>query len=127
MIYADKSAGQQVWQWVRREPGKPLASRDRRYDVSQRGDSLIQALEQIAIGIDEEEQLTLFEVTGKAKSAFDVDKVTKKYYDRFKDEHAAFKKFIKGIKTTADLDWYTSLMLNRLMFVYFMQKKRGLS
>ena len=32
-------------------------------------------------------------------------------------------KFIAGIKTEADLQWYTSLMLNRLMFVYFIQKK----
>ncbi len=52
-----------------------------------------------------------------------MDKVTKKFYDRFKAEHAAFLKFIKGIKAEADLEWYTSLMLNRLMFVYFIQKK----
>ena len=57
------------------------------------------------------------------QAAFDVDKVTKKFYDRFKAEHAAFLKFIKGIKAEADLQWYTSLMLNRLMFVYFIQKK----
>jgi hypothetical protein len=123
VIYTEQSTGHQVWHWVRREPGKPLASRDHRFDASQSGDPLIQRLEQIAIGIDEEEQLTLFEVTGKTKSAFDVDTVTKKFYERFKAEHAAFLKFIKGIKATADLEWYTSLMLNRLMFVYFIQKK----
>ena len=33
VIYADENAGQQVWQWVRREPGKPLASRDHRFDA----------------------------------------------------------------------------------------------
>ena len=42
---------------------------------------------------------------------------------RFKAEHAAFLKLIKGIKAIADLEWYTSLMLNRLMFVYFIQRK----
>lgn len=73
--------------------------------------------------MEEEEQLTHLEITGKAKAAFDVDKVTKKFYERFKAEHAAFLKFIKGIKSRADLEWYTSLMLNRLMFVYFIQKK----
>jgi hypothetical protein len=51
VIYTDRGAGQQVWQWVRREPGKPLASRDHRFDTSQTGDSLIQRLEQIAIGM----------------------------------------------------------------------------
>ena len=55
VIYADQAAGQQVWQWVRREPGKPLASRDHRFDVSQSGDPLIQRLEQIAVSLEEEE------------------------------------------------------------------------
>jgi hypothetical protein len=123
VIYADQRSGQQVWHWVRREPGRPLASRDHRFDVAQSGTPLIQRLEQIAVGMAEEEQLTLFEVTGKAKKAFGVDKVTKKFYERFKAEHAAFLKFVKGIPSEADLQWYTSLMLNRLMFVYFIQKK----
>ena len=123
VIYADQSAGQQVWQWVRREPGKPLASRDHRFSVSQSGDPLIQRLDQIAVSLDEEEKITVVDVAGRARAAFDVDKVTKKFYDHFKTEHAAFLKLIKGIKADADLQWYTSLMLNRLMFVYFIQKK----
>jgi hypothetical protein len=98
VIYADASSGQQVWQWVRREPGKPLASRDHRFDAAQSGDPLIQRLDQIAVSIEEEEDISLPVVAGKAKKAFDVDKVTKKFYDRFKAEHAAFLKFIKGIK-----------------------------
>ena len=77
----------------------------------------------IAFTLDEEEQLSLTDVTRRARAAFDVDEVTKKFYDRFKAEHAAFLKFIKGINAQADLEWYTSLMLNRLMFVYFIQKK----
>jgi len=123
VIYADQSAGQQVWQWVRREPGRPLASRDHRFSVSQSGDPLIQRLDQIAVALDEEEKITVVDVAGRARAAFDVDKVTRKFYDRFKTEHAAFLKFIQGIKAEADLKWYTSLMLNRLMFVYFIQKK----
>lgn len=123
IIYTDKPAGQQVWQWVRREPGKPSVPRDHRFDVSQSGDSLIQRLNQIAIGLDEEEKITVVEVAGRAQAAFDVDKVTKRFYDQFKAEHAAFLKLIRGIKSEEDLQWYTSLMLNRSMFVYFIQKK----
>jgi hypothetical protein len=123
VIYADSSAGQQVWQWVRRESGQPLASRDHRFDVAQSGDALIQRLEQIAVSLDEEEQITVVDVAGRARAAFDVDQVTRKFYDRFKTEHAAFLKLIEGIQADADLQWYTSLMLNRLMFVYFIQKK----
>lgn len=137
IVYTDKPNGQQVWQWVRREPGKPMASRDRRFDASQLGDHLIQRLEQIAVSLDEEETLTVVDVAGRARAAFDVEKVTKQFYDRFKAEHAAFLKFMKGLPPSVtvvrdgkrvqephpDHQWYTSLMLNRLMFVYFIQKK----
>jgi hypothetical protein len=47
----------------------------------------------------------------------------KKFYDRFKLEHAAFLNFIQGIDSQADREWYASLMLNRLMFIYFIQRK----
>ncbi|HCS76769.1 MAG TPA: SAM-dependent methyltransferase [Syntrophaceae bacterium] len=133
VIYADKAAGQQVWQWVRREPGKPLASRDHRFDIRQSGDFLTQRLNQIAVDMEEEENITVVDVAGRARAAFDVDKVTKRFYDRFKTEHAAFLKLINGFprprkvngkeEQHPDLQWYTSLMLNRLMFVYFIQKK----
>lgn len=137
IIYADQAAGRQVWQWVRREPGKPMASRDHRFDVTQSGDPLIHRLDQIAVALDEEETLSVVEVAGRARAAFDVEKVTKQFYDRFKAEHSDFQKFLKGFpppvavmkdgkKTQVphpDLQWYTSLMLNRLMFVYFIQKK----
>ena len=123
IVYADQRTGQQVWQWVRREPGKPLASRDHRYSTSQSGDALVQRLEQLAVSLDEEEKLTVVEVASRARAAFNVEKVTKQFYERFKAEHTVLQKFIKGIPELADLQWYTSLMLNRLMFVYFIQKK----
>ena len=123
IIYTDEAAGQQVWQWVRREPGKPIAPRDHRFDTKTTGDALIQRLDQISVSMAEEEGITVVDVADRTRAAFDVDKVTKKFYDRFKAEHTAFLKFIKGIKDEGDLEWYTSLMLNRLMFVYFIQKK----
>jgi hypothetical protein len=123
IIYADRHAGKQIWQWVRREPGKPLASREHHLDVAQSGDALVQRLEQIAIDLAEEEAVTVVDVAGRARAAFDVDKVTKRFYDRFKAEHSAFLKLVTGITGAGGKEWYTSLMLNRLMFVYFIQKK----
>ncbi|MFC1856870.1 Eco57I restriction-modification methylase domain-containing protein [Thermodesulfobacteriota bacterium] len=123
VIYTDQSIGRQVWHWVRREPGKPLASRDHRFEIDQTGDPLIQRLDQIAVSMEEEETVTVVDIAGRVRAALDVDKITKRFYDRFKAEHAAFLKLVKGIKTDSDLAWYTSLMLNRLMFVYFIQKK----
>ena len=123
VIYSDQDKGQQIWQWIRREPGLPMASRELRFDINQSGDLLIQRLEQIAVSLEEEENITVVDVVGRARAAFDVDKVTKRFYDRFKTEHTAFLNLVHGIESDPDLQWYTSLMLNRLMFVYFIQKK----
>jgi len=51
------------------------------------------------------------------------EKAIKRFYERFRDEHASFYVFIKGIDDHNDRQWYVSLMLNRLMFCYFIQKK----
>ena len=123
IIYASEPTGVQIWQWVRREAARPSSSHDHRFEVAGNGDALIQRLEKIAITLEEEESLTVVEVVGRTKAAFDVEKVTKKFYERFKTEHAAFHKLIRGIEGEGDREWYTSLMLNRLMFVYFIQKK----
>ena len=123
IIYTDTEQTTQIWQWVKREQGKPLARREHRYDHGQSGESLIQKLQRITFDIDEEENLTLVEVTGRVRAAFDVERVTKRFYDRFKTEHDKFLKFLNGIPDLEMQRWYTSVMLNRLMFIYFIQKK----
>ena len=70
-----------------------------------------------------DEDPSIAQVAGLAGKAFDVDRVTKRFYTRFKAEHDAFLEFVEGIPVTGDREWYTSLMLDRLMFVYFVQKK----
>lgn len=123
IIFADQLQGLQIWQWVRREPGKPMENREHRFEIQQSGDPLIQRLEHIAVSLEEEEDITVVDVVGRARAAFDVDRVTKRFYDRFKAEHSSFLKMVSGIDSEPDMQWYTSLMLNRLMFVYFIQKK----
>jgi len=123
VVFVNRERTMQTWQWVRREKGKPVARREHAYVCAQPGDSLIQKLQNLMISLDEEEKLTIVDVTGKVRQAFDVDRVTKRFYDRFKEEHKAFLSFIDGITSVADREWYASLMLNRLMFIYFIQKK----
>ena len=113
----------QIWQWVKREPGKPAACREHTYRKSQTGDSLLQKLQHIAFSLEDEEALTLPHVTGRMRKAFDVERVTKRFYDRFKKEHDSFFSFITGIPDDDLHRWYASVMLNRLMFIYFVQKK----
>ena len=123
IVYTDTDQTTQVWQWVKRETGKPTACREHPYNYRQPGDALIQKIQALAFSLEEEGQLTLFDVTTRAQSAFDVERVTKRFYDRFQAEHTAFLKFLKGIPDKEMQRWYVSVMLNRLMFIYFVQKK----
>jgi hypothetical protein len=127
IIFINAGRSTQIWQWVRRERGKPTICREHTYHNAQSGDSLLQKLHWLFISLDEEESLTTVGVTQLTRQAFDIDRVTRRFYDRFKKEHDDFVKFIKGIEAKGDRDWYASLMLNRLMFVYFIQKKGFLS
>jgi hypothetical protein len=61
------------------------------------------------------------------RDAFDREKITKRFYEDFKKQHDRLLTFIDGLENLSDRQWYASLMLNRLMFVYFIQKKRFLN
>ena len=122
IIYVDDAQSTQTWQWVKREMGKPTVRRELTYHGGS-GDNLLQRLQGISFSIDEEDDLTVGHVSARVGKRFDVEKVTKRFYDRFKDELKAFSEFIEGITSQGDRDWYASLMLNRMMFVYFVQKQ----
>ncbi len=123
LVFVDKDKETQVWQWVKREPGKPAACREHTLYPNQSGDALLQKLQAVAFSLEEEADITIRDVTSRVRAVFDVERVTKRFYDRFKIEHEAFLKFIKGIPDKDMHRWYVSVMLNRLMFIYFVQKK----
>ena len=123
IVFTDSGKATQVWQWVRRESGRPIACREHHFHREQTGEALTQKLRAIAFTLAEEESLTLTDVTRRTRSGFDIERVTKRFYDQFKKEHATFLKLITGITEKADHQWYASVMLNRLMFVYFIQRK----
>ena len=123
LVFADAGETMLTWLWVLRAPGQPTRTRTHTWHKGQSGESLRQKLSSILFTLDEEEALTLNAVTVRIRDAFDRDKVSKSFYDKFKAQHDAFAAFITGLNQTADRAWYASLMLNRLMFVYFIQKK----
>ena len=123
IIYVTHDKKTQYWQWVKRKSGHPDQMRQESYHHGQSGEALIQKLEKLVFTLSEEEGLTIGDATERVGEAFDVEKVTKKFYDRFKEQHEAFLNFIEGLEDKADQEWYASLMLNRLMFIYFIQKR----
>ena len=124
IIHTDHEKTTQIWQWVKREAGRPAQRRELTFDPTrQEGKALIQRLESITFSLEEEEGLTLVDVTSRIRAAFDVEKVTKRFYDYFKKEHDVFLQFLDGIPDEEMQRWYVSVILNRLMFIYFIQKK----
>ena len=123
IVYVSRSDNALYWQWVKREPGQSDRTRQDIFRRDRSGEALIQKLEQLVFTLDEEDDLTIVDVSGRVRAAFDVEKVTRKFYDRFKKEHDIFLRFIEGIENVADCEWYASLMLNRMMFIYFIQKQ----
>ena len=123
IVFVDPNRKAQVWQWVRRESGKPPACREIAFVSGQSGDHLLQRLQPLFVSLDEEPSLNIALVASRVRAALDVERVTKRFYERFRTELTAFGKFIDGITAEGDRDWYASLMLNRMMFVYFVQKQ----
>ncbi len=123
IIFVDAGQTLQVWQWVKREAGKPAACREQTYYAGQSGEALLQRLQPLFVSLDEEPSLNIALVASRVRAALDVEKVTRRFYDRFRTELTAFGNFIEGIMAQGDRDWYASLMLNRMMFVYFVQKQ----
>src|SRR5207244_1734971 len=73
VIFIDTAKTRQIWQWVKREPGKPAAAREHHLDHSQTGEALIQKLRNVAFELEEEENLTLVDVKIRARCGFVVE------------------------------------------------------
>lgn len=123
IIYMDREHKHQIWQWVERRPGDKVSSHEHHYYQGQAGESLIQKLQHLVILLEEEGSLTREKVLQRLSKAFDVDRITKQFYEAFQAEHQKFLALVKGIPAQEHREWYASVMLSRLMLVYFIQKK----
>ena len=125
LIFIDAQRTQSLWYWVKREAGKSYP-REHWYFKGQPGDLFLSKLSSMVVEIselDETGAVPVIEVATRLKKALDIEQVTKKFYVEFQQEHLAFLELIEGIDDERDRRWYASIMLNRLMFIYFLQKK----
>ena len=122
--------GTEHQQWI--APVKTVEKRDIvtiEYETADKADFLFSKIPDLSFGINE--KTTIVDVKERIQGAFAVnsEKITKDFYAGFRKEHKAFADFISGIDDqipateNRNKQWYTSVMLNRLMFCYFIQKK----
>jgi len=125
IIFLDAARTQSLWYWVKRESGKAHA-RDHIYVKGQPGDLFLSKLAAMVVDISEldaEGNIPVTEVAGRLKAALDVERVTKKFYGEFDTQRLAFIELIDGINDDHQRRWYASVLMNRLMFIWFLQRK----
>ena len=123
LIFIDKNRTQTIWRWLKKQDKKTLG-REHFFSKGQSGDLFISKLAGLFVDISEIEQdITITDVAQKMKNALDIEKVTKKFFKQYQEQYLLFLALIEGIENEADRRWYASVILNRLMFIYFLQKK----
>ncbi|MEG4318515.1 MULTISPECIES: DNA methyltransferase [unclassified Microcoleus] len=122
LIFVSENRTQSLWYWVKRD-GTKLYPRDRVYIKQEPCDLLLSKISALKISLEELDTTSLIDIAQRLQAGFDVERVTKKFFDEFQQQHAEFLKVIRGIDKESDRRWYTSVLLNRLMFVYFLQRK----
>ncbi len=133
LIFTDQRAApsQSQWYWVKRDKhpdtGKPrLVPRRHEYFRGQPVELFASKLQGMVVELSELDatgRIPVLEAARRIASALDVEKTTKKFFTAYQQQHLNLLSHIHGIANERDKRWYASVLLNRLMFVWFMQKK----
>ncbi len=123
LIFVNKERTEQVWHWVRREKGRTVPGRDIAYHNRQSGDVILQTLVRLTFTMQDEYGLNLLGVLERVNDVSRRESVTRDFYNKFNEQHATFLRFIENIPAPADARWYASVLINRVMFLYFIQSK----
>lgn len=124
LIFYDNAKKEQVWLYCY-TLNQQKKKAELRFNIGQNVERLYQRASGLIFELDEQDNITIVDVTARVRNNFaaNAERVTRRFYDAFKRQHTALLGFIKGIKSTVDKEWYASIMLNRLMFCYFMQRR----
>lgn len=126
LIFLDSDRTQSLWYWVKQD-GTKSYPREHLYAKGQPGDLSLGKLAAMVFDVSDYDQEGnapgVLAVANRLKNALDVERVTRKFYEEFKEERQLFLDSISGIDDERDRRWYASVLLNRLMFIYFLQRK----
>jgi hypothetical protein len=125
LVFVDRARQKSVWSWIRRREGKDHP-RTHYYFRGQPGDLFIGKLGALMFELgelDAEGNVSIVKVAEKVRAALDVERVTRRFYSEFKEQHEALAALLTGVQDERQRRWYASVLLNRLMFIYFLQKK----
>ena len=118
-----------LWRWPESRRGGLLRISSHEQSRSSAPLWLVQRLSYLRFEIDEQSDLTIIDVRERMRQSFATDQVTNRFFGEFRKMHLRLSGDdesvgeIKGIDNHHDRRWYSSVLLNRLMFLYFLEKK----
>lgn len=125
LIFVDAARTRSAWLWMKRD-GKKTHPRRHHYLKEQPGDLFLSKLASLVVDLselDEDGNLPITEAANRVRAGLDIETVTKAFFRDFQDEHSKLLDAIEGIPDPGERRWYASVLLNRLMFIWFLQKK----
>jgi type I restriction-modification system DNA methylase subunit len=130
VCYITSDQQQLAFVWARRRPDGRIELRTLPYEVGSPARTTIEQLGKLAFDVDElgpSGTPSITAVTDKLNAAFSVEAVTNAFFEDYKTVFADLQQRL--VEATGDTVWahdYALQLLNRLMFLYFIQRKRWL-
>ena len=127
LIFTDQKREKCLWSWAKDRNQKVV--REHFYFKGQSGDLFLSKLASVFFelkDLDDEGNVTegIVKVIKRVTDSMDVENVTRRFFN----EYTGLRKdvimtAIQGIENKAEKEKYATLLLNRLMFIWFLQKK----
>ena len=112
-----------MWLWPEQRPSGYVRLVEHEHHQGSRNDALLQRLRMASFSMGEESILTVLDVLGRVRRTFSAEKVSKPFFKEFRRQRQKLLGRIAGIHNETDCSWYCSVLLTRLMFIYFLQRK----
>ncbi|MFN8219317.1 MAG: hypothetical protein U0S12_04190 [Fimbriimonadales bacterium] len=123
IVFIDRENTRQVWAVPKREDGKTKGTSEIPFFKGKGVEHLARRIQKLSFSFEESETTTIVQVAARVNQALLAERVTKRFFKEFSDQRKAFVKFLDWIEDESKRDWYCSVLLNRLMFIYFLGGK----
>ncbi len=125
LIFVDETRAQTLWLWAKREKNR-FAYRENVWVRGQSSDLFLAKLAALFVDIEDsasEGGVSALRGGKILANALDTSKVTTKFYNQWKEIQLEIAPLIEGLPDEKTRAQYTLVLLHRLMFIYFLQKR----
>ncbi len=121
LIFADED--EHLWLWPEKRPSGGTRHVVHTYRPGKPSPALEQRIQRVAFEFKEEANLTTLAVRERVRTAFNAEKITNRFYKDVTRQRQQLASSIRGLADEKDRELYASILLDRLIFLYFIQQK----